>query len=137
MSEWFYAHKGTQSGPVDFDTLRGMAAKGELDDERDLVWSNGMKEWTAAGKVAGLFDQSLRKLELEKMSLIDRSFAGTRGCAVLLAVVLMSPIALIFGVFGLIFCKNKEAKSVAVKLTLYSILVAVIKFLLMIAVGLG
>jgi hypothetical protein len=57
MSEWYHTRNGSQSGPVDFETLRDLAAKGELDAEKDLVWSNGMKEWIAAGKVAGLFDQ--------------------------------------------------------------------------------
>lgn len=73
MAEWFYTNKGMQTGPVDFETLRGMAAKGELDAENDLVWMNGMKEWTAAGKVAGLFDQvhgqtSVKKPDLERES---------------------------------------------------------------------
>lgn len=58
MSEWYHTRKGEQVGPVDFETLRGMAARGELDAEKDLVWSNGMKDWIAAGKVAGLFDQA-------------------------------------------------------------------------------
>lgn len=58
MSEWYHTRNGSQSGPVDFESLRGMAAKGELDAEKDLVWSNGMKDWIAAGKVAGLFDQA-------------------------------------------------------------------------------
>lgn len=58
MSEWYHARNGSRSGPVDFESLRGMAAKGELDAEKDLVWSNGMKDWIAAGKVAGLFDQA-------------------------------------------------------------------------------
>lgn len=57
MADWFYTSKGTQAGPVDFETLRGMAARGELDAEKDLVWSSGMKDWILAGKVAGLFDQ--------------------------------------------------------------------------------
>lgn len=57
MADWFYTSKGTQSGPVDFETLRGMAARGELDAEKDLVWSSGMKDWILAGKLAGLFDQ--------------------------------------------------------------------------------
>jgi hypothetical protein len=57
MSEWYHTRKGEQVGPVDFETLRNMAASGELDAEKDLVWSNGMKDWIAAGKVAGLFDQ--------------------------------------------------------------------------------
>lgn len=57
MADWFYTNKGTQSGPVDFETLRGMAARGALDAEKDLVWSNGMKDWISAGSVAGLFDQ--------------------------------------------------------------------------------
>ena len=58
MSEWYHTRKGEQVGPVDFETLRGMAANGELDSEKDLVWSNGMKDWIAAGKVAGLYDQA-------------------------------------------------------------------------------
>ena len=57
MADWFYTSKGTQSGPVDFETLRGMAARGELDAEKDLVSSSGMKDWILAGKLAGLFDQ--------------------------------------------------------------------------------
>lgn len=57
MADWFYTSKGTQAGPVDFETLRGMAARGELDAEKDLVWSSGMKDWILAGKLAGLFDQ--------------------------------------------------------------------------------
>ena len=58
MSEWHYTRNGSQTGPVDFETLRAMAAKGELNAEKDLVWSNGMKDWIAAGKIAGLFDQT-------------------------------------------------------------------------------
>ena len=58
MSDWYHTRKGEQVGPVDFETLRGMAANGELDSEKDLVWSNGMKDWIAAGKVAGLYDQA-------------------------------------------------------------------------------
>lgn len=57
MNEWYHTRKGQQVGPVDFETLRGMAATGELDSKKDLVWSNGMKDWILAGKVAGLFDQ--------------------------------------------------------------------------------
>ncbi|MGA0853827.1 MAG: DUF4339 domain-containing protein [Luteolibacter sp.] len=58
MSEWHYTRNGSQTGPVDFEILRVMAAKGELNAEKDLVWSNGMKDWIAAGKIAGLFDQT-------------------------------------------------------------------------------
>jgi len=58
MSEWYHTRRGEQIGPVDFETLRGLAASGELNAEKDLVWSNGMKDWIAAGKVAGLFDQA-------------------------------------------------------------------------------
>lgn len=57
MNEWYHTRNGAQVGPVDFETLRGMAARGDLDAEKDLVWSSGMKDWIAAGKVAGLFDQ--------------------------------------------------------------------------------
>jgi hypothetical protein len=48
----------------------------------------------------------------------------------------MWPVALIFGVIGLIFCKNKQAKRVAIKLTIFSIIVAIINFLMGLALGL-
>lgn len=135
MADWFYTNKGKQSGPVDFETLRAMAASGELDAERDLVWSGGMKDWIAAGKVAGSLDLQFKKLEPEKLSPIDRSFADTRGCAIWFAIVLMWPVALMFGIFGLMFCKNKKSKSVAIKLTFFSILVAIINIFVRAAVG--
>ena len=73
MSDWFYTSNGVQSGPVDFEKLRTMAASGELDAEKDLVWSSGMKEWTAAGKVAGLFDQTLGHALVKKPDLEPKS----------------------------------------------------------------
>lgn len=51
--EWYYAKYGKQDGPVDVDTLRGKLQSGELAPS-DLVWKDGMPEWTAAENVAEL-----------------------------------------------------------------------------------
>lgn len=51
--DWFYAKHGKQDGPVDVATLRGKLTSGEI-APTDLVWKEGMAEWTAAGDVAEL-----------------------------------------------------------------------------------
>ena len=48
--EWYYAKHGKQEGPVDLATLQGEFQSGEL-APTDLVWREGMAEWTAAGSV--------------------------------------------------------------------------------------
>jgi hypothetical protein len=55
MSEqWYYAKHGQQLGPVAADVIRQMAATGQL-SPADLVWKDGMPEWTPARSVPGLF----------------------------------------------------------------------------------
>lgn len=54
-SEWYYAHEGQQSGPVSAQELKQAADAGRLTPD-DLVWQEGMKDWTPARKVKGLFE---------------------------------------------------------------------------------
>ncbi len=51
--EWFYAKHGKQDGPVDVAALRGKVQSGEV-APTDLVWKEGMAEWTPAGELAEL-----------------------------------------------------------------------------------
>src|SRR6516162_3514020 len=51
--EWYYARNGNRQGPVPEDRLRELAAGGGLRPD-DLVWQEGMPDWTSAGKVPGL-----------------------------------------------------------------------------------
>ncbi|MDB6079191.1 MAG: putative rane protein [Akkermansiaceae bacterium] len=44
-------------GPVPFADLKELARSGEIDPRRDLVWSRGMTDWSAAGDVEGLFSR--------------------------------------------------------------------------------
>src|SRR5438874_6772937 len=53
MAQWFYARDGRQAGPVEFAELRALAEQGELLGG-DLVWSEGMLNWTPARDVADL-----------------------------------------------------------------------------------
>ena len=54
--DWYYAKDNKQFGPVNAVELKRLAQVGELRPE-DLVWTDGMKEWSAARKVKGLFDE--------------------------------------------------------------------------------
>jgi uncharacterized RDD family membrane protein YckC len=54
MSEqWFYAQSGQQKGPVSGEALRELIASGQL-RPADLVWREGMANWTALGSVPEL-----------------------------------------------------------------------------------
>ena len=50
---WHYARDGQKFGPVWFDDLRQLAGSGGL-RPADLVWTDGMPQWTAAGAVPAL-----------------------------------------------------------------------------------
>ena len=53
--EWYYASGGQQQGPVPLDTLRQMLAAGQV-QPGDLVWTQGMPNWSPANNVPGLMD---------------------------------------------------------------------------------
>ena len=55
MQTWYYSHLGERQGPVAFDELQALAHRGELDAQKDLVWTEGMADWTPSGTVPGLF----------------------------------------------------------------------------------
>ena len=48
---WFYAKNGSQQGPVATEALKAMLARGEISPS-DLIWRDGMSDWTPAGRVA-------------------------------------------------------------------------------------
>ncbi|MGA3065330.1 MAG: GYF domain-containing protein [Tepidisphaeraceae bacterium] len=52
--EWFYTDNGVQAGPVEFSVLQQMAAAGKIQPS-ELVWKQGMPNWTAAATIPGLF----------------------------------------------------------------------------------
>ncbi len=53
MDNWHYSINGEKIGPVPFSELERMVAEGTL-EPGDLVWSKGMADWQAAGKVSEL-----------------------------------------------------------------------------------
>lgn len=50
---WFYAKHGKSEGPVEESELRAKIASGEIGPD-NLVWRQGMAEWTPLGKVSEL-----------------------------------------------------------------------------------
>ena len=54
MSEWRYSKNGQQHGPVTSSQLKELAAAGQI-GANDLVWKDGMAEWTPASSIDGLF----------------------------------------------------------------------------------
>ncbi|QDU98437.1 DUF4339 domain-containing protein [Lignipirellula cremea] len=51
---WYYAQGDEEKGPVTTADLKSMAAAGKLKPD-DLVWKEGMPDWSAASTVRGLF----------------------------------------------------------------------------------
>lgn len=51
---WYYAHGDEEKGPVTAAQLKSLAMAGKLAPQ-DLVWKEGMPDWTPAQEVKGLF----------------------------------------------------------------------------------
>ncbi|MBA2708145.1 MAG: DUF4339 domain-containing protein, partial [Gemmatimonadaceae bacterium] len=52
-TQWYYARNGQQQEPVSFEELQRLASNGQL-AAGDLVWSEGMSNWSPASGVANL-----------------------------------------------------------------------------------
>lgn len=73
---WFYAYEGEQHGPITRIALRDLIAAGRL-TANDLVWRDGMGEWTAIRDIADL--REALPLPLSEAKLVRRAAApGTR-----------------------------------------------------------
>jgi uncharacterized protein (TIGR00266 family) len=57
MVEWYYLENGQQQGPVSGAELKRLAQAGQL-QPTDLVWKEGMANWSEASGVSGLFGPS-------------------------------------------------------------------------------
>ena len=49
--EWFFTKNGKQEGPISTESLQSMIVSGAV-ATTDLIWREGMAEWTPAGQVA-------------------------------------------------------------------------------------
>lgn len=72
--EWFYEKNGEQHGPITELDLKGMYGSGEL-TRSNLVWREGMADWTAFGKVFELDGESLETAS----TIVPRSQRTQRG----------------------------------------------------------
>lgn len=79
--EWYYARGNKQMGPVPSPELKRMAAAGELRPE-DLVWREGMAEWTLARNVRGLFEEQNKAVAAIAEVTAARPSAGTSAVGV-------------------------------------------------------
>ena len=52
-NQWFYAQAGQQRGPISQEDLQRLIATGQVGGE-DLVWSEGMTNWSPASSVSAL-----------------------------------------------------------------------------------
>jgi hypothetical protein len=52
--QWYYTRQGQRFGPLSMEQMRQLALAGQL-QQADLVWTDGMAEWTPAGRFAQLF----------------------------------------------------------------------------------
>jgi len=53
-SQWYYSNNGRERGPVPMARLKELAAAGTV-KASDLVWREGMEDWTPASGIEGLF----------------------------------------------------------------------------------
>lgn len=51
--QWFYSKNNAQHGPVSLEELRNKIATGDV-ESTDLVWKEGMGDWTPVAKIAEL-----------------------------------------------------------------------------------
>jgi len=63
--EWYFARGNKQLGPVSSADLKQFAVAGELLPD-DLVWREGLTEWTTARSVRGLFDEESKPVSVEE-----------------------------------------------------------------------
>ena len=59
--DWHFTRNKERQGPVAFGKLKEMAREGWLIRD-DLVWHSGLKEWTPAAQVQGLFGTSVSQM---------------------------------------------------------------------------
>lgn len=52
--EWFVYKNGKQHGPIPLSKLKDVATQGRITPE-DLVWCEGLDDWTPAGRIKDLF----------------------------------------------------------------------------------
>ena len=52
---WFFARGDTEHGPVTAKQIKALAETGKLRDD-DLVWREGMPDWTLAAEVSEIFE---------------------------------------------------------------------------------
>lgn len=65
---WFYSRNGEKYGPVSLAELKRMAAEAGINPRYDLVWTQGMAEWKAAGDVQGLFEKRPQETAREALA---------------------------------------------------------------------
>ncbi len=63
--DWYFARGNKQMGPVSAVDLKRLAGAGELLPD-DLVWREGLAEWTTARSVRGLFDEESKPAGAEE-----------------------------------------------------------------------
>jgi len=51
--QWYYAQDGQRHGPISREQLDELATSGQLQAD-NLVWTEGMDQWTAASQIEGL-----------------------------------------------------------------------------------
>jgi hypothetical protein len=75
-TQWYYASGEERKGPVSSAVLKTLATSGQLGPE-DLVWREGMSDWTAARLLRGLFSGSPSSSNIEPPSGINTGMGSS------------------------------------------------------------
>ncbi len=63
MQQWYYTKNGERQGPVSLVNLQGLAHRGGLDAQKDMVWTDGMPDWKLISHMDDLFGANLATSE--------------------------------------------------------------------------
>jgi hypothetical protein len=59
MQQWYYTKNGERQGPVSLVNLQGLAYRGGLDAQKDMVWTDGMPDWKLICHMDDLFGSNV------------------------------------------------------------------------------
>ena len=116
MKEWHCMIDGRQYGPINEDELRRWAQENRLGPQ-DLVWSEGMAEWSAAATVPGLFPEGAPVVASQPVAQADYPAKGMGIASLVLGIVSIPTCfcygvpAIICGALGLAFGVNSRRKA--------------------------
>jgi len=103
-SKWYYAKDGQQQEPVDLATIQAMAQTGQI-AASDLVWTEGMTDWSQAGNTPAIFPQgSPAQVSTQYPVTVSAEPSARPGAPIPMSYYVLRPMVALYAGFWLRFC---------------------------------